>query len=55
MIKYTPRSASGKMMDGFLPPSSREIFLKCGAATVATVAPVAVPPVKETALTADAK
>src|SRR5437763_318097 len=41
------RSASAKMMLGFLPPSSSEIFLNNGAAASATFLPVTVPPVNE--------
>src|ERR1700730_9542674 len=41
------RSASAKMMFGFLPPSSNETFLNNGAAASATFLPVTVPPVNE--------
>src|SRR5207245_4091760 len=41
------RSASAKMMFGFLPPSSSETFLNKGAAASATCFPVTVPPVNE--------
>src|ERR1043166_1762405 len=41
------RSASAKMMLGFLPPSSSETFLNNGARASATFFPVAVPPVNE--------
>src|SRR5207248_7434749 len=41
------RSASAKMMFGFLPPSSSETFLNNGAAASATFFPVTVPPVNE--------
>src|SRR6186713_3727633 len=44
-------SASAKMMLGFLPPSSSDIFLKSGAHDSATLRPVTVPPVNETAAT----
>mmetsp|Transcript_4230 Transcript_4230/g.13769 ORF Transcript_4230/g.13769 Transcript_4230/m.13769 type:complete len:342 (-) Transcript_4230:248-1273(-) len=38
--------ASAKTMVAFFPPSSSETFLKVGAAAMATLAPVTVPPVK---------
>ncbi len=41
------RSASAKMMFGFLPPSSSDTFLNIGAQVSATFLPVTVPPVKE--------
>src|SRR6266700_8151076 len=44
------RSASAKMMLGFLPPSSRETFLNNGAQASATLRPVTVPPVNEIVL-----
>src|SRR5437660_11387539 len=44
------RSASAKMMFGFLPPSSSETFLNIGAAASATFLPVMVPPVNEIVL-----
>ena len=46
-------SASAKTTFGFLPPSSSESFLNFGATTAAIEAPVAVPPVNETALTSE--
>src|SRR6266576_1958719 len=44
------RSASAKMIFGFLPPSSSETFLNNGAHASATFFPVAVPPVNEMVL-----
>src|SRR5438132_1430077 len=44
------RSASAKMMFGFLPPSSSETFLNNGAHASATLRPVTVPPVNEMVL-----
>ncbi len=44
------RSASAKMMFGFLPPSSSDTFLNNGAHASATLRPVAVPPVNEMVL-----
>ena len=41
------RSASAKMMFGFLPPSSSDTFLNIGAQVSATFLPVTVPPVNE--------
>src|SRR6185312_12804865 len=46
------RSASANTIAGFLPPISSDTFLNCAAAVPAMVAPVAVLPVKEIALTA---
>src|SRR5260370_6100798 len=46
----TSRSASAKMMFGFLPPSSNETFLNNGAHAFATLRPVTVPPVNEMVL-----
>ena len=37
-------------MFGFFPPSSRESFLNIGAAVLAMIFPVSVPPVNEIAL-----
>ena len=45
------KSQSAKTNVAFFPPSSSDIFLKRGAAMAAIDAPVAVPPVNETALT----
>src|SRR5713101_7398620 len=44
------RSASAKIMFGFLPPSSSETFLNNGAHASATFFPVTVPPVNEIVL-----
>src|SRR6266404_7160344 len=44
------RSASAKIIFGFLPPSSSESFLNNGAAASATFLPVTVPPVNEMVL-----
>src|SRR5262245_36169482 len=44
------KSQSSKISTGFLPPSSSDSFLNCGAATAAIRAPVFVPPVNEIAL-----
>src|SRR5438067_2248736 len=41
------RSASAKIIFGFFPPSSSEIFLNKGAPASATLRPVTVPPVNE--------
>ena len=41
------KSASAKIILGFLPPNSNETFLNIGAVTVAICFPVIVPPVKE--------
>src|SRR5205814_7594353 len=43
----TSRSASAKIMFGFLPPSSSDTFLNNGAQASATLRPVTVPPVNE--------
>jgi hypothetical protein len=43
------KSQSAKMMFGFFPPSSSEIFLNMGAAVAAILFPVTVPPVNEMA------
>ena len=49
MRSASSMSASSKMTAGFLPPSSRLIFLNLGATCPAMRAPVTVPPVKDTA------